>query len=64
MHITCPSLHAAVHAQGSTCLEGGVYVLNYAGCHECNKKSFLEEREKSREEDDGEECISYKRMYV
>ena len=41
-------------------------MLNYAGCHECQSKSFVDEAEKSREEeeDGNEECITYKRMYT
>ena len=51
-------------AQGSTCLEVGVYMLNYAGCHACKSKSFIDATEKSREEEEGgnEESITYKRM--
>lgn len=51
-------------AQGSTCLEVGVYMLNYAGCHACKNKSFIDAAEKSREEEEGgnEETITYKRV--
>ena len=54
-----------MHMQGSTCLEGGVYMFNYAGCHECKKKSFVDETEKHKEEeeDGNEESVSYKRRY-
>ena len=40
-----------------------MYLLNYAGCHECQKKSFVDESEKSsEEEDDGnEENVTFKR---
>ena len=57
--------HTHTHTQGSTCLEGGVYMLNYAGCHECQSKTFIDEEGKSREEeeDGDEECITYKRMF-
>ena len=50
-------------AQGSTCLEVGVYMFNYAGCHACQTKSFIDAADKSREEEEGgsEENITYKR---
>lgn len=53
-----------MHMQGSTCLEGGVYMFNYAGCHECKKKSFVDETEKHKEEeeDGNEESVSYKHV--
>ncbi len=50
--------------QGTTCLEGGSYLLNYNGCAECGKKSLLEERDAHREEDeDGEETITFNRQF-
>lgn len=50
--------------QGGTCLEVGVYMLNYAGCHSCKNKSFVDAADKSREEEEGgdEENITYKRI--
>lgn len=54
-------------SQGSTCLEGGAYLLNYAGCSQCHSKGFLgeegrertvsgaEAREEGEEEDSGKE---------
>lgn len=49
--------------QGSSCLETGSYLLNYAGCSNCNAKGFMKESEKVSEvENDGSvERISYKR---
>ena len=57
-------LHPSMLTQGSTCLEVGVYMLNYAGCHACKSKSFIDAADKSREEEEGgsEENITYKRM--
>ena len=40
--------------QGSTCLEDGAYLLNYAGCSQCQSKGFLEEEERARTESRGE----------
>ncbi len=53
-------------SQGSTCLEVGVYMLNYAGCHACKSKSFIDAAEKNSEEEEGgsEETITYKRVYT
>ena len=41
-------------------------MMNYAGCHECRSKTFIDEKGKSREEeeDGNEECITYKRMFA
>lgn len=51
--------------QGNTCLDGGTYLLNYAGCVQCQKKTLLEETNIQREEDeDGEETVTYKRWYM
>ena len=51
--------------QGNTCLDGGTYLLNYAGCVQCQKKTLLEETNIQREEDeDGEETVTYKRWYT
>ena len=58
----CKHRHLFSHCQGSTCLDGGAYLLNYVGCHQCKQKGFLAEKEKVREEDeDGEELVTYKR---
>ena len=62
----CTHTHTHTHTQGGTCLEGGVYMLNYAGCHKCQSKTFIDQEGKSREEeeDGNEECITYKRMFA
>ena len=41
-------------------------MLNFAGCHECHKKSFVDESEKNAEEDEEgkEESISFKRKCI
>ena len=51
--------------QGTTCLEAGAYLLNYACCHQCQSKEIIGERERKREEDeDGEELITFKRTFL
>lgn len=49
--------------KGSTCLETGAYLLNFAGCYECKRKGFLKEDDKviQEEDDDGEEIVTYDR---
>jgi len=43
-------------------LEGGAYLLNYAGCHQCKQKGFVAEKDRVREEDEnGDELITFKR---
>ena len=51
--------------KGSSCLETGAYLLNFAGCYECKRKGFLKEDSKvTQEDDDGEETVTYDRKYV
>ncbi|XP_065910883.1 protein Churchill-like [Dysidea avara] len=46
--------------RGSTCLEKGAYLMNFAGCHACKNVGFLKEESKvSEEDDDGEETVTY-----
>lgn len=48
--------------QGTTCLESGSYLLNFASCKECGRKEPLKIIDKSNEEDDdGEELVTFKR---
>lgn len=48
--------------KGSTCLETGAYLLNFAGCYECKRKGFLKEDSKvTQEDEDGEETVTYDR---
>ena len=41
-------------------------MLNYAGCHACQSKSYIDPTEKTREEEEGgkEESITYKRTHA
>ena len=55
------SHYPALVLQGSTCLESGCYLLNYAGCGQCHQLGLLEESERVREEEDEEETITFKR---
>lgn len=49
--------------QGTTCLESGSYLLNFASCKECGRREPLKILDKVDEEDeDGEEMVTYKRM--
>ena len=62
----CTFYYLSTHAfsiQGSSCLESGSYLLNYAGCSNCNAKGFMNESEKVSEggNDGSVERISYKR---
>nr|XP_060628587.1 protein Churchill isoform X2 [Anolis sagrei ordinatus] len=46
-------------SRGNTCLENGSYLLNYVGCTECKKRDFVMITNRAREEEDGEEIITY-----
>uniref|UniRef100_A0A803K218 Protein Churchill n=1 Tax=Xenopus tropicalis TaxID=8364 RepID=A0A803K218_XENTR len=48
--------------QGSTCLETGSFLLNYVSCVQCNKRDFVLIVNKTAEEEDGEEIITYDHM--
>ena len=37
-----------IYTKGSTCLEGGAYMLNYAGCCKCQSRAFLSEEGRVR----------------
>jgi len=46
-------------------LESGSFLMNFASCIACGRKEPLKITDKSTEEDeDGEELITYKRMFV
>jgi len=47
--------------QGTTAHEGGVYLVNFKGCHVCKEFAVLKVHEKVVEEDDKEEKINFKR---
>ena len=45
-------------------MESGSYLMNFASCIACGRKEPLKITDKSTEEDeDGEELITYKRMF-
>ncbi|XP_042302765.1 protein Churchill [Sceloporus undulatus] len=46
-------------SRGNTCLENGSYLMNFVGCIECKKKEFVMITNRAREEEDGEEIITY-----
>ncbi|XP_033892734.2 protein Churchill [Acipenser ruthenus] len=45
--------------RGNTCLENGSFLLNYVGCAKCNQRDFILINNKTTEEDDGEEIVTY-----
>ena len=46
-------------------MESGSYLMNFASCIACGRKEPLKITDKATEEDeDGEELITYKRMFV
>jgi hypothetical protein len=49
--------------QGSTCLDGGSYFLNFNQCNNCLKKEWIEIKDKTQhEDDDGVEMVKYQRV--
>ena len=49
--------------QDTVCVESGSYMVNFAGCSQCNKKEEI--RVNNREEDfeEEEESVRYQRKY-
>ncbi|MGH0128282.1 UNVERIFIED_CONTAM: hypothetical protein FKN15_027823 [Acipenser sinensis] len=45
--------------RGNTCLENGSFLLNYVGCAKCNHRDFMLINNKTTEEEDGEEIVTY-----
>ncbi|XP_067847421.1 protein Churchill isoform X1 [Heptranchias perlo] len=45
--------------RGNTCLENGSFLLNYVGCVECSKRDFVLITNRTQEDDDGEEIVTY-----
>ncbi|XP_041070839.1 protein Churchill isoform X1 [Carcharodon carcharias] len=45
--------------QGNTCLENGSFLLNYVGCAECSKRDFVLIANRTQDDDDGEELVTY-----
>jgi len=41
--------------------EGGVYLVNFKGCHNCKEFGMLKVADKEATEDDKEERITFKR---
>ena len=46
------------------CLESGTYLMNYAGCSECNKKQPIKISNKTQQEEEEEETITYQRTII
>ncbi|MGH0164968.1 UNVERIFIED_CONTAM: hypothetical protein FKN15_076663 [Acipenser sinensis] len=46
-------------SHGNTCLENGSFLLNYVGCAKCNHRDFMLINNKTTEEEDGEEIVTY-----
>ncbi|XP_021797004.1 protein Churchill isoform X9 [Papio anubis] len=49
--------------RGNTCLENGSFLLNFTGCAVCSKRDFMLITNKSLKEEDGEEIVTYDRVY-
>ncbi|XP_038621380.1 protein Churchill isoform X2 [Tachyglossus aculeatus] len=49
--------------RGNTCLENGSFLLNYIGCAMCSKRDFVLVTNKATKEEDGEEIVTYDRVY-
>lgn len=46
-------------------MEKGVYLLNYVGCHHCNARASVGDKEVTKEEEEnGDEVITFKREYA
>ncbi|XP_060117355.1 protein Churchill isoform X2 [Heteronotia binoei] len=50
-------------SRGNICLDNGSYLLNYLGCIECKKRDFVMVTNRTSEEEDGEDIITYDRVY-
>lgn len=48
-------------AQGNTCLENGSYLMNYLSCASCHQRDFVLISNKTTEDEDGEEIVTYDR---
>eukprot|EP00128_Syssomonas_multiformis_P014598 Colp12_sorted_trinity150504_noHs@24762 len=53
--------------RGTTCLDGGSYMLNYNGCALCNSKGFVREvnriaKEKNRKDGTSMETVTFEHM--
>ncbi|XP_071396802.1 protein Churchill isoform X2 [Centroberyx affinis] len=45
--------------RGNTCLENGSYLMNYVGCASCHQRDFVLISNKTTEDEDGEEIVTY-----
>ncbi|KAM8847542.1 protein Churchill [Synchiropus splendidus] len=52
-------VHKEYPDRGNTCLEDGSYLMNYLGCASCHQRDFVLISNKSTEDDDGEEIVTY-----
>ncbi|XP_041262167.1 protein Churchill isoform X3 [Onychostruthus taczanowskii] len=47
--------------RGTTCLEGGSFLLNFVGCAQCGRRDFVLVSNRAEELDGGEEIVTYDR---
>ena len=53
------------YLQGTTCLEKGAYLMNYVGCHQCQARASVGEKDQTKqEEENGDEVITFTRMWL
>ncbi|KAM9294279.1 protein Churchill [Gastrophryne carolinensis] len=45
--------------RGNTCLENGSFLLNFVSCAKCNMRDFVLIANKTADEEDGEEIITF-----
>ncbi|XP_064390560.1 protein Churchill-like isoform X2 [Halichondria panicea] len=46
--------------RGTTCLEKGAYLMNYVGCHQCQARASIGEKDQTKqEEENGDEVITF-----
>ncbi|XP_041262166.1 protein Churchill isoform X2 [Onychostruthus taczanowskii] len=45
--------------RGTTCLEGGSFLLNFVGCAQCGRRDFVLVSNRAEELDGGEEIVTY-----
>lgn len=50
--------------RGTTCMDNGSYLMNFAGCHDCGKLDVIAitNRHCTDEDDDDEEIITYQHI--
>lgn len=52
-------VHKQYPDRGNTCLENGSYLMNYQACANCHQRDFVLISNKSTEDEDGEEIVTY-----